>query len=100
MNVIALAIRITIPFRISSGCRAGAWPASGETPQPERLPYKQNANASRLTNDRRSVGQNAPLQDQFSERQHLSGRASVEQQWRDRTQRVRGERADFEKHIC
>ena len=33
-------------FRISSGCRAGAWPASGETRQPQRLPYKQHAIAT------------------------------------------------------
>jgi hypothetical protein len=30
-------------FRISSGCRAGASPAGGETRQPQRLPYKQHA---------------------------------------------------------
>src|SRR5437588_1687285 len=79
MNVLALAIRITIPFRISSGCRASAWPASGETRQPERLPYKQNANASRLTADRRGVREKAPLQDQLSKGMCV-GRPRVEQQ--------------------
>jgi len=33
-------------FRISSGCRAGASPASEERRQPERLPYKQHAIAT------------------------------------------------------
>ena len=39
----ALAMMAEMCFRISSGCRAGASPASGETQQPERLPYKQHA---------------------------------------------------------
>ena len=46
-------------FRIWSGCRAGAWPAIGETRQPQRLPYKQYAIATALRQERRSVSEKA-----------------------------------------
>ena len=62
-----LAIMTAMCFRISSGCRAGARLPKGETWQPERLPYKQNAIATVLREKRRSVSEKALLQDQFSE---------------------------------
>ena len=49
-------------FRISSGCRAGAWPAGMETRQPQRLPYKQYATANcsnRCTAEREREGSTA-----------------------------------------
>ncbi|SRR6266498_3197712 len=64
----ALATRAKISFRISSGCRAGASPASWRKRQPERLPYKQNADVRVLRAKRRGVSKKAPLQDQLSER--------------------------------
>ena len=73
----ALAIMAEMCFRISSGCRAGASPASGETRQPQRLPYKQYAIATALRHERRSVSEKAPLQDQFSERK-CAGWSGVE----------------------
>ncbi len=73
----ALAIMAAMCFRISSGCRAGASPAGGRRRQPERLPYKQNAIATALRQNRRSVSEKALLQDQFSERK-CAGWAGVE----------------------
>ena len=73
----ALAIMAEMCFRISSGCRAGASPASGETRQPQRLPYKQYAIATALRQERRSVSEKALLQDQFSERK-CAGWSGVE----------------------
>ena len=73
----ALAIMAEMCFRISSGCRAGAWPASGEIRQPQRLPYKQHAIATALRQERRGVSEKDPLQYQFSERK-CAGRAGVE----------------------
>ena len=63
----ALAIMAAICFRISSGCRAGAWPAGMETRQPQRLPYKQHAIATALPDESRSVIEKALLQNQLSE---------------------------------
>ena len=76
-NATALTVMAAICFRISSGCRAGASPASGETRQPQRLPYKQYAIATALRDERRSVSEKALLQDQFSERK-CAGWAGVE----------------------
>ena len=73
----ALAIMAEMCFRISSGCRAGASPASGETRQPQRLPYKQYAIATALRDERRSVSEKALLQNHFGERKG-AGRAGVE----------------------
>jgi hypothetical protein len=66
-------------FRISSGCRAGASPAGGRRRQPERLPYKQNAIAFALRDERRSVSEKARLQNQFSERK-CAGWSGIEKQ--------------------
>jgi hypothetical protein len=85
-------------FRISSGCRAGAWPASGERRQPQRLPYKQNAIATALRDERRSVSEKARLQDQFSERK-CARWAGVEEQGRNRPRGIRDERARLNRKI-
>ena len=79
-------------FRMSSGCRAGAWPATGETRQPQRLPYKQHAFATALRQERRSVCEKTLLQNQFSERK-CAGWAGVEQQRRNSSRRMHNERA-------
>ena len=76
-NASALTVIAAICVRISSGCRAGAWPASGEIRQPERLPYKQHAIATALREERRRVSEKTLLQDQFSERKR-AGWAGVE----------------------
>src|SRR5262249_45398414 len=78
-------------FRISSGCRAGAWPAGTEKRQPERLPYKQHAIATALNDERRSVSEKARLQNQFGERKS-SGRSGVEEQRCNDSRRIRDER--------
>src|SRR5207249_10373424 len=62
----ALTIRTTNSFLISSGCRAGASPASCIKRQPERLPYKQNAFACVLSDSWWGVSEKALLQDQLS----------------------------------
>ena len=76
-NASALTVMAAICVRISSGCRAGAWPANGEIRQPERLPCKQHAIATALREERRRVSEKALLQDQFSERKR-AGWAGVE----------------------
>ena len=63
----AVAIMAEMYFRISSGCRADASSASEERRQPERLPYKQNAVATALPDERRRVSEKTLLQYQFSE---------------------------------
>src|SRR5437773_10563964 len=73
----ALTIRTTNSFLISSGCRAGASPASCTKRQPERLPYKQNAFACVLSDSWRSVSEKALLQDQLSKRMR-AGRPRVQ----------------------
>ena len=68
-----------ICFRIWSGCRAGASPASWIKRQPERLSYKQNAFACVLSDSWRGVSEKAPLQDQLSKRMR-AGRPRVQQE--------------------
>ena len=75
----ALATRARISFRILSGCRAGASPASCTKRQPERLPYKQNALGCALNEKGRGVSEKAPLQNQLSKRMRV-WRARIEQQ--------------------
>jgi hypothetical protein len=79
-------------FRISSGCRADASSASEQGRQPERLPYKQHAIATALRQERRSVSQNALLQNQFSERKR-AGRSGIEKQRRNDSRGMHTERA-------
>src|SRR5438034_5671718 len=75
----ALTIRTTNSFLISSGCRAGASPASCIKRQPERLPYKQNAFACVLSDSWGSVSEKALLQNQLSKGM-CAGRPRVQQQ--------------------
>src|SRR5437773_12246883 len=75
----ALTIRTTNSFLISSGCRAGASPASCTKWQPERVPYKQNAFACVLSDSWWGVSEKAPLQDQFSKGMRV-GRPRVQQE--------------------
>ena len=75
----ALTIRTTNSFLISSGCRAGASPASCIKRQPERLPYKQNAFACVLSDSWGSVSEKALLQDQLSKGMR-AGRPRVQQE--------------------
>ena len=55
-NTTALAIMAEMCFRISSGCRAGASPASGEIRQPAAVALpERTAIATALRDERRSV---------------------------------------------
>ena len=70
-----LWLKCVFAFRLVVG-QAPRLPA-GKDGNRQRLPYKQHAIATALRDERRSVSEKAPLQDQFSERK-CAGWAGVE----------------------
>ena len=99
----ALAIMAEMCFRISSGCRAGASPASGETRQPQRLPYKQYAIATALRAgkaEREREGSAARSIQRTKMRRVVRCRVTAAQQLATNTQRTRPpERENLRRRI-